>query len=124
MVAASDTNAGRDSAGDRAGAHDVHRGRVRVGGRRPDGIIPQGGLRLGGDRDKLVDILLVHGPIQRVSRGHRADQDQHDEAHAFLPVIRAVREAHAGAGQYQQSPDPGRAAAGCPWAPGRAREWG
>ena len=34
-----------------------------------------------------------HRAVERIGRRHRADQDQHDEAHALLAVIRAVGEA-------------------------------
>ena len=34
------------------------------------------------------------------------DEDQHDQAHSLLTIIRAVREAHSRAGQYQQCADP------------------
>ena len=30
--------------------------------------------------------------VQRVSAGHGADEDEHDEAHAFLAVVRTVEE--------------------------------
>ena len=46
--------------------------------------------------------------VERVGRRHDADQDQHDQAHALLAVVRAVGEAHAGAGQDQQAADPER----------------
>ena len=92
---------------DRAGAHDVDRDGVRIGRRRTlRHSAPNDGPRLRRHRDEVVDILLVHGAIQRVGRGHGADQDQHDEAHAFLAVVRSMREAHARAGQHQQSANP------------------
>ena len=37
---------------------------------------------------------------------HGADQDQHDQSHALLPVVGAVSEADAGAGEDQQATDP------------------
>ena len=37
---------------------------------------------------------------------HDADQDQHDEPHAFLTVVRAMREANAGTRQHQQAANP------------------
>ena len=49
---------------------------------------------------------LVHGAIERVGGGYRADEDQHDEPHAFLAVVAAVEEAHAAAGQDQQAANP------------------
>ena len=58
------------------------------------------GLLAGGD--ELLHILCGNGMVQRVCGGHRADQDQHDQAHALLPVIGAVEEADAGAGEHHQ----------------------
>ena len=40
--------------------------------------------------------------VERVGGGDGADEDEHDEAHALLPVVGAVREADAGAGKQQQ----------------------
>ena len=44
--------------------------------------------------------------VQRVGGGHGADQDQHDEAHAFLAVIGTVEEADAGAGEDEHAANP------------------
>ncbi len=49
-----------------------------------------------------------HGAVQRIGGGRRADQDQHDQAHALLAVVAAVGEGDAGAGQDQQAADPQR----------------
>ncbi len=50
-----------------------------------------------------------HRPVERISGRRDADQDQHDEAHALLPVIAAMRERDGGAGEDQQPADmPGR----------------
>ena len=57
---------------------------------------------------KVVDVSLVHGAIERIGRRHGADQDQHDESHAFLAVVAAMKETHAGAGQDQQAANPER----------------
>ena len=46
------------------------------------------------------------GVVERIGGGHRANQDEHDEAHAFLAVIGAVGEADAGASQDQQRANP------------------
>ena len=38
-------------------------------------------------RDKLLHVRGCYRVVQRVGSGHRADQDQHDQSHALLPVI-------------------------------------
>ena len=53
-------------------------------------------------------LAFRQGAVERVGRRHGADQDQHDQAHALLAVVRAVGEAHAGAGQDQHAADPDR----------------
>jgi hypothetical protein len=40
--------------------------------------------------------------VERVGGGDGADEDEHDQSHALLPVIGAVRKADAGAGKDQQ----------------------
>ena len=60
------------------------------------------------DRDEVRRLLRRDRMVQRVGGRHRADQDQHDQAHALLPVVGAVREADAGAGQNQQTANPER----------------
>ena len=52
--------------------------------------------------DEVLHLRGTDGVVQRVSRRHRADEDQHDQAHAFLPVVGAVEEADAGAGKHHQ----------------------
>ena len=42
------------------------------------------------------------GVVERVGGGDGADQDQHDQPHALLPVVGAVEEADAGAGEHHQ----------------------
>ena len=49
-----------------------------------------------------------HGTVERVGHRHGADEDQHDEAHALLAVVRAVGEGHPAAGEDQQAADPPR----------------
>ncbi len=83
-------------------------------------VVRKRGLRLRRGRHECVHVLLMHGAIERVGGRHGADQDQHDEPHAFLAVIPAVKEAHAGAGQDQQAANPQAAAAYCPRVPCRA----
>ena len=41
--------------------------------------------------------------VESVGRGDGADEDEHDEAHALLPVVGAVEEADAGAGEHHES---------------------
>ena len=41
---------------------------------------------------------LVDRVIQRIRGRHSADEDQHDESHALLAVVRSVRVAHTAAG--------------------------
>ena len=36
---------------------------------------------------KLCTSMRGHGVVQRVGCGDRADENQHDEAHALLPVV-------------------------------------
>ena len=53
--------------------------------------------------EERLNVAVRHGAVQRIGRRHDADQDQHDQAHALLAVVRAVREADAGAGEDQQA---------------------
>ena len=57
---------------------------------------------------KMCDFRGRNRVIQGIYRRHRADQDQHDQAHAFLTIIRTMSKTDAGAGQDQQQPDPER----------------
>jgi hypothetical protein len=59
-------------------------------------------------RDERRHLRGGHGPVERVGDGHRTDQDQHDQAHALLAIIRAVREGHPAAGEDQDAADPPR----------------
>src|SRR5580698_7671613 len=63
-----------------------------------DGV---GGLL--GDGDEILGILIGDGVVERVGGGNGADQDQHDQAHAFLSIVRAVEKADAGAGEDEQA---------------------
>ena len=58
-----------------------------------------GGLT--GDRYKILGLSWGDGVVQRVGRGHGTDEDEHDQAHAFLAVVRTVKEADSGAGEHQ-----------------------
>ena len=65
----------------------------------------------GGGRRRLLKLLDLRGrqrAVERIGSRYSADQHQHDQAHAFLAVIRAVRKADAGAGRDQQATDPQR----------------
>ena len=56
-----------------------------------------------GDGDEILRILVGDGVVESVGGGHGADENQHDEAHAFLSVIGAVEEADAGAGEDEEA---------------------
>ena len=62
-------------------------------------------LRIG---QKLSHLARRHAAVERLGGRHRADKDQHDEAHAFLTVVRPVEEAHQRAGQNQDAANPQR----------------
>ena len=69
------------------------------------------------DGGEVLHLAGADGVVEGVGRGHGADEDEHDETHALLAVIRAVTEADAGAGEDQQAADPerrGRVAFGAP----------
>ena len=59
-----------------------------------------------GDRGKLQGLFIGHGLVQCVSHRQGANQDQHDQAHAFLAVVGAVGKGHPGAGQDQYTANP------------------
>ena len=66
---------------------------------------------LGGRQGRLgegLDVARSRSAVQRIGCGDDADQDEHDETHALLAVIGAVREGHAGAGEDQKTPHPER----------------
>ena len=69
---------------------------------------PACSCRLVRHRHEVLGLFCRHGMIQRVGRRDRADENQHDQPHALLPVVRAVREADAGASQNQQGSNPER----------------
>src|SRR5579862_9699703 len=46
--------------------------------------------------------------VQRVGGGDGADEDEHDQAHSFLPIVGAVEEADARAGEDEQAANPER----------------
>jgi hypothetical protein len=51
-------------------------------------------------------LTFRHGAIEGIGRRHRADQDQHDQAHAFLPIVGTVEEAHQRASEDEDSANP------------------
>ena len=57
-------------------------------------------------RDEILYLVVADRMIQSIGGGNRADQDQHDESHALLPVVGAVSKAHTGASQDQQAANP------------------
>src|SRR6202012_2023850 len=61
-----------------------------------------------GGGGQLLDGSLIGAQVDREGGGQDADQDQHDQAHAFLAVVRAVTEAYASAGEDQQPANPQR----------------
>src|SRR5208282_5602934 len=63
----------------------------------------RGGCRVGLE---LGDLAVGQGAVEGEGGGDRADQDQHDQAHALLSVVGAVGEADGCAGEDQKSPDP------------------
>jgi len=81
--------------------------------RIPDGrgtgdVLVQGVDRLLGNRDEIGRLLGAHRVVQSVRRRHRPDENEHDKAHALLPVIGAVRKADSRAGADEQQADPPR----------------
>ena len=64
--------------------------------------------RVGRCREERLDGAVRHRAVERVGGRHHADQDQHDQPHAFLAVVRAVREADARARQDQDAANPQR----------------
>ena len=58
--------------------------------------------------DEGLDLARGHRAVQRIGGRHGADQDQHDQAHALLAVVRAVEEADQRAGEDQDAADPQR----------------
>ena len=55
-------------------------------------------------RCAIAAVLVVY--IQGIRAWQNANEDEHDQAHAFLPVIGPMGETDAGAGQDQNTPDP------------------
>ncbi len=105
---------GRDAGVDR-GVGEV-RGADRVGhARLAGGRVHRDAAGMGGEHVVRTlhrghegwRLAVRHRAVQRVGGRQRADEDQHDEAHALLAVIGAVEERHQAAGQDQQAANPG-----------------
>jgi len=56
--------------------------------------------------DKVLALARCDGMVEGVGCGNRADEDEHDEAHALLSVVGAVEEADAGAGEDEEAANP------------------
>ena len=74
-------------------------------GRRPrmvrgqDDLEPLGGRLSGAGAGSLLE-------IERITRGNQSDQDQHDQAHTFLAVVRSMRQTDTAAGHEQGRANP------------------
>ena len=58
------------------------------------------------DGNEVYELIRANRVIQRIGRGHGADQDEHDQAHPLLSVVGTMCEADAGTGADQERPDP------------------
>ncbi|MNE31782.1 hypothetical protein D3C80_1253650 [compost metagenome] len=88
------------------GAHVVGKGGARVGGRGLRVAALQSLLGYLGDGGELHGLAFGHRAIEGVGHGQGADQNQHDQAHAFLAIVGAVGKGHTGAGEDQDGADP------------------
>src|ERR1700678_2627191 len=68
-------------------------------------IIRQGTDYLRRNRGKRLHLFCADRVVQRVGSRYRSDEDEHDEAHAFLSVVRSVRITDTAAGENQQKPN-------------------
>ena len=59
-----------------------------------------------GDGNEVLSLLKIDGVIDGVRSGNGADEDEHDQAHAFLTVVRAVEETYSRAREEQQAANP------------------
>ena len=110
---------GADTAGERGegrdqlwrgllAAHVVGQHSTRVGRCRQRRIFHQRLLGDFGDGGELQSLIGWHGAVQRIGHWQRADQNQHDQAHAFLAIVGTVGKRHAGAGHDQHAANPPR----------------
>ncbi len=83
--------------------HGVGVGRGRGVGRLHQAIVCD--LR---HRHELSGLGGWHRAVQGIGHGQGTHQNQHDQPHAFLPIVGAVGKRYAAAGQNQQAPDPDR----------------
>ena len=68
-------------------------------------ILLERGGDLGGDGYEGLYFLGAHGVVERVGGGDGADEDEHDEAHAFLAVVGTVGVGDAAAGEDKEAAD-------------------
>ncbi|MNP24455.1 hypothetical protein D3C76_1172160 [compost metagenome] len=87
--------------GDEGGQHQARVPRQRTWVGTHQGLA--GYLGHGG---KLQGLLTGHGLVQCVGHRQGADQNQHDQAHALLPVVGAVGKGNAGTGEDQYATYP------------------
>ena len=89
-------------------AHVFREDRARIGGGRHRHAFDQRLLGDFGDGGELQRLIGRHGAVQRIGHRQRADQNQHDQAHAFLAVVGTVGERDPGAGHNQHAANPPR----------------
>jgi hypothetical protein len=53
--------------------------------------------------DEILRILIGNGMVESIGGGNRVDENQHDEARAFLSIVGAVEKADPRAGKNQQA---------------------
>src|SRR5208282_4661947 len=58
-----------------------------------------------GNGDEILRVFVCNGVIESIGGGHSSDQNEHDQAHAFLSVVRSVEKADAGAGEDEEAAD-------------------
>ncbi|MNF64671.1 hypothetical protein D3C84_464110 [compost metagenome] len=87
-------------------AHVIGECRTRIGEGESWRTLDQRLLGHLGHGGELQCLIGGHGAVQCIGHRQGADQNQHDQAHAFLAVVGAVGEGHAGAGQDQHPADP------------------
>jgi hypothetical protein len=68
--------------------------------------VQQRRFQIAGVLDNVLNVRRPGPRVQRKRAGQNSDQDQHNQAHAFLAVVRSVEEADAGTRQHQQAANP------------------
>src|SRR5678815_1104270 len=56
--------------------------------------------------DNLIHFLMRRPSIERERSRKNSDQNQHDQAHTLLAIIRAMSKTDAGTGEHQQTANP------------------